>query len=74
MNTQEKTIFINELIDNVKAGVLKKIDKYPDKWDGVELRWLVSGHFESVVFADYNDKRKRRFKDFENECLVNNLF
>ena len=71
MNTQEKTVFINELIDNVKAHVLEKVDKYPDEWDGVELRWLIRDYFDLAIFS--GGKKQKRLKDYKNECLVNNL-
>ena len=71
MNRKEQKIFINELIDNVKAEILMK--SYPEHWDGIELRWLTRNRFADVVWGGFTDKRTRRYKDFVNECIVNNF-
>ena len=72
MNKKEQKTFINELIDNVKAEILMKA--YPDHWNGIELRWLIAEKFNQTVLSGYTDKRKKRFRDFENECIVNNYY
>ena len=73
MNKKDMTIFIDELFKTVKANIMKKVDKYPDEWNGIELRWLIRDHFDLAVFGGYRDKKQKRFKDYKNECLVNNL-
>lgn len=70
MTPREQDTFIDELIDFVKAEVKKHT--YPDTWDGIELRWLIAANFSNVVFGGYTDKRKKRYQDFANECIVNN--
>ena len=72
MTDKEHRKFIKELIANVQAKILQR--RYPKEWDGIELRWLVSEHFQQVVFGGYKDKRQKRYKDFENTCIVDNLF
>ena len=73
MTQQEKEYFINQLIDNVKKRIIHKSLLFPEDWDGIELRWIVRDHFDLVVFGGYRDRRVKRFKDYENEVLVNNL-
>jgi len=72
MDLHEKEIFINDLISTVKGEILNNLRKYPEKWDGIELRWLIKEKFNQVVFGGYEDKRQKRFKDFENKMIVNN--
>ena len=72
MEKKEQRQFINELVDNVKAEILQY--KYPETWDGIELRWLIKEKFKQVVFGGYGDKRTKRYKNFENDCIVNNWY
>lgn len=73
MNKKEKTHFVNELVDNVKAEILSHTDSMPNDWDGIELRWFVRDHFDMVVLGGFKDKRVKRYKNYENHVLVNNL-
>ena len=73
MSSKEKIDFINALIDNVRKNILEKVNEYPEEWDGVELRWLIKDHFNLVVFGGYNDKRDKRYKEYENHVICNNL-
>ena len=50
MDRKEQRQFINELVAHVKAEILKY--KYPETWDGVELRWLVKEKFDQVTWGD----------------------
>ena len=73
MNLVEKDKFIHDLVDNVKKEVLAKVDKLPENWDGIELRWFVREHFDQIVWGGFTDKRTKRFKDYMNTVLVDNL-
>ena len=70
---KDRNEFIVELIERVKNELLTECGKYPDTWDGVELRWRVRDAFAGVVFGGYTDKRDKRFKDYKNTCLIKNL-
>ena len=74
LNTVEKIVFIDELFNAVKDEILKDVSKYPENWDGIELRWLIREKFNQVVWGGFQDKREKRFRDFENECIVNNYY
>jgi hypothetical protein len=71
MTKKEKEIFINELIKNVKRGILEKIDSIPENWDGMELRMLVSDHFQVAVFRRVLSRS--RLVSYKNDILVRNL-
>lgn len=69
LTKQEKEKFIKNLIGHVQASLLKKIDKVPEEWDGLELRLWIADTFEwertgSMVID------KRRLKNYENEVLT----
>jgi hypothetical protein len=68
---EDKVIFINGLIDNVRNDILKKVDRMPENWDGWELRALIADYFNAANFGfSGNSKRK---KDYKNTCIVDNL-
>ena len=67
MNHPEQLIFIVDLIENVRKKITENLDKYPETWDGVELRWLIKEYFDQVVLSRYLDKYEKRFKNFEIE-------
>jgi hypothetical protein len=73
MNQHEKIIFINELFDKVKMDIINNIDKIPENWDGIELRWLIRDHMDMIVSNCNEDKRDRRYKNYHNKVIVNNL-
>jgi len=68
--------FVKELCNNVRDEILKQINqnKIPQGWDGIELRWLIKEKFDQCVLGGFTDKRCKRFKEFENECLISNLY
>ena len=74
MDEKEKQAFLNVLIDNVKQDILKQVPHMPEDWDGVELRWFVRDAFNGVVFGGFNNKRGKRWRDFDNYCLSHNLY
>jgi len=73
MNNMEQFGFICELIDNVKTEILMKSKKFPENWDGIELRWYIADRFSQVVMGGSGERKGKRYKDFKNEVLVNNL-
>lgn len=75
MSKKEKVKFVNELIRSIKVNIVKDLDKVPDHWDGVELRYLIREYFNSnsCVFGGFDSKKHPRYKDYRNECLVNNI-
>jgi hypothetical protein len=71
MNTDEKKVFINELVDRVKSEILAKVDRMPDNWDGIELRQYISDNFkEAVLVGTMSNGRKR---DYQNDTIIHNL-
>ena len=72
MNKKEREQFLRTLIKNCKADLLKDNKKYPDNWDGHELRQRVKDVFGQVVWkgTEMTGSRKR---DYNNEVIVKGL-
>ncbi len=73
MNKIEKKDFVRSICSSIAEEVCDHIelDKVPEAWDGFELREILSDKFkrESVM----PDHRIRRYKDYLNDVIVNNL-
>ena len=74
MTKKEQRKIINDLIRNVKRDIIVKSGKFPSHWDGIELRWYIRETFDGVVFGGYRDKREKRYKEFDNDCLVHGWY
>jgi len=73
MNQKRKREFIVGLIGNIEKEILEHLPKMPEEWDGIELRWYVKECFSQVAFGGYEDKRKRRYKDYQNYIFAERL-
>lgn len=73
MTGKEQKKFVAELIDNVKVEIEAKLGKIPDHWDGIELRWLIRDSFSAIVFSGYTDRRSKRYKEYANTVIIENL-
>ncbi len=71
MNKKEKIEFIESIMDTVKENLLKNIDKYPENWDGKQLRQYISDYVdENVAWVTMTSKEKR---EYNNDILINSL-
>ena len=73
MTRTEQLDFIDSMIDTVKEQITFSFMKLPEDWDGVELRWYIAEKFQEIVWGDFKDKRTKRYKDYANTVLVDNL-
>ena len=73
MTYLEQTEFIKELIANVQDDILKETIKYPDTWDGIELRWRMADVFSQVVFGDIGKRKGKRYLDYKNFVYTTDL-
>lgn len=87
MTKAEKRKFVRSLMNRMRDELLERSDRWPEEWDGHELRALIeeiamssnSGQCSSPYGnkcypgrrPDASDKRRRRA--FENECATRNL-
>jgi hypothetical protein len=72
MTTQEKTAFVNELIENIRHDVLTRVPLTPDTWDGHELRELIADRFDMARSLKRCHGRPR-VRAYRNAVVVGNL-
>ncbi len=77
MNRSEQRRFVRELCSNVLKSVLLKSDRWPEGWDGHELRALLEEAFRDANVGLCTSTPRcahlRRRRSFRNECIVRNL-
>lgn len=75
MTKQEQIKFVNGLIMTVGSKIVEKIEQgaVPENWDGFELRWYIADQMSNVVWGDMKNKRSKRYKEYHNDTIVNNL-
>lgn len=71
MNNKEQIKFVKELIKNVSHEIYSKADKFPEDWEGIELRQYISDCFRAAVFDRV--LKGKRFKSYQNEVIIRNL-
>ena len=64
MDIPEKLRFINDLTDNVKMDIIKKVKDMPEDWDGVELRWYIAEMFKIIVSPTAKHEYKKRYREY----------
>lgn len=64
MKKTEQRKIVNTLIKEIRADLLDNSDKWPEEWDGHELKELVASKFERERGDLMADKRKARVKDY----------
>jgi hypothetical protein len=69
MNNQEKKKFIRCYLRTISNELLADVSKFPDHWDGSELKQIVTKRSE--VFSD--KLTGKRLSDFENECIIRGI-
>jgi hypothetical protein len=71
MTRKEQYELTAELIDRVRKDIINRLDKVPEKWDGIELRLFVADHFIAATAGI--SKKHKRYQDYKNTVLVDNL-
>ena len=71
MNKQEKITFIETLTETLKQDMLSKIDRMPEEWDGLELRYLMKDKGAECVWAGMGNKQ--RLRAYRNDCRVKGI-
>ena len=73
MNIAEKKEFIDELIGNVREDIYGELSKYPEDWAGIELRWRIADVFKQIVFGGIGARKGKRYSEYSNTVIVENL-
>lgn len=69
MNRDAQKQFINDLCNRIKDELTNKANRFPESWDGVELRQLIAMRFADNVI-EMSETRK---KNFENTIIVQDI-
>lgn len=70
MTVKDKELFINNFLNSMRNTFLSEIEKFPEEWDGIELRAYIAGAFKYE--NSYSMGRKRK-ANYNNERYVRNL-
>jgi len=70
MLKSEKKELIENMFDGMKEKMLSNLDKYPQKWDGHELRQLALDNSKGLVWQKMTGSR---MKEYKNTIMVENL-
>ena len=73
MNIRDKQRFIKNLTGSIAAELCSKARLMPEDWDGIELRELLAEKFTNEAAGYMKDKRGRRYRSYQNECIIRNL-
>ena len=73
MTQEEREQFIKELCNNVQFDLLKESMKYPEDWDGIELRWRIADVYNQVVFGESGKRKGKRYLDYRNFVYTTDL-
>lgn len=74
MTPKEKKEFVEKVVEGCKRAVLCELEKTPERWEGVELRWYIRDIFDAqLVFGQFRDKRSGRYRNYHNDLVVNGL-
>ena len=68
MTRTEQIKLANALCAGLRQAVLLDADKWPENWDGFELRQLVEDKAREQI--NYRPMKGKRRKAFKNECLI----
>lgn len=74
----EQEEFIRDMFRSLHEGLMDRVKRHglPEEWGGIELRWLIAEYVsENTSGAGHHkqDKRARRYREFSNTVLINNL-
>lgn len=71
MTKHERARFITDLMDAMKSSIIKNSERFPENWDGYEIRQYIQGFVtENAIFRPMDPKRAKAYR---NDVLVNNL-
>lgn len=73
MTKTERKLFIKGLIGNIQKNLLVESCKYPETWNGIELRWRIADVFGQVVFGESGGRKGKRYLDYKNVVLTEDL-
>jgi hypothetical protein len=75
MTKEKKEALLQELVTRVLDEMLAHSDKWPEEWDGFELRWLAETAFSyEAPSRTRASGHAKRYKEFKNILNTKNLY
>lgn len=74
MTKEEQVALLTTFVEQVRQVLVAKADRWPEDWDGHELRELVAYAFQYERTRLMLEKRSRRRLDCKNTIIVDNLY
>jgi hypothetical protein len=68
MTKAEQAVFVNSLLDSVKADILSKVEHFPENWDGFEIRQYITDTVNTST--NWCKMDNKRMKDYKNTVMV----
>jgi phage gp37-like protein len=68
----QKDKLVQDILSDLTGEILKKVDKWPENWDGHEIRQFIADYYEMHYIFGTSLKGKRK-AEYKNTCLVDNL-
>ncbi|MEE9510469.1 MAG: hypothetical protein V3V81_08245 [Candidatus Bathyarchaeia archaeon] len=72
MDIPKKLKIINDLIDDVKVDIIKKVKEIPENWDAIELYWYVAEKFKEKMLSPTGNFKKS-YKEYRNTVITKGL-
>ena len=74
MTKTEKKRFIREFIGDIQKDVMAKVEKMPEEWDGIDLRFYIGSKFAWEIEGLTKERMKgKRGRDYRAEVYSRNL-
>ncbi len=73
MHREDQTRIVEEMCKGLRETMLAKLDKVPERWEGMELRALLADTARENFVIGRRDRRLGMWKDYENDRLVLNI-
>ena len=77
LSREHQQAMLEEFLESVRNDLVSHQDKWPDDWDGIEMRWLAEAavSYNAPNRRQHRDaSRAKRYKEFDNFVCVNHLF
>jgi hypothetical protein len=70
MTASEQVKLMDELLFNLRRGLIKRAPQIPEHWDGFEIRQWISDYFIEHYVMEMEGKRR---KGYVNEVILREL-
>lgn len=73
MERAEQRAIVETMCKGLREIMLRKLDKVPERWEGMELRQLFADTAKESYTNSRRDRRLGMWKDYENDRLILNI-